>query len=58
MVFKVYENGMFSNLKQSEQSEQSSSNDKYVLLKVDNDLNTQSSDSDIPLFTPEKRNRT
>ena len=58
MVFKVYENGMFSNLKQSEQSEQSSSNDKYVLLKVDNDLNTQSNDSDIPLFTPEKRNRT
>ena len=49
---------MFSNLKQSEQSEQSSSNDKYVLLKVDNDLNTQSNDSDIPLFTTEKRNRT
>ena len=43
MVFKAFENGIFSNLKQSkqsEESEQSSSHDK-----LDNDLSTSSNAS-------------
>ena len=59
MVFKAFENGIFlkpKKLQQSEQSNQSSSDDKYTSLKLDNDLNTSSndfsSDLDIPLFTP------
>ena len=59
MVFKAFESGIFlkpKKLQQSEQSNQSSSDDKYTSLKLDNDLNTSSndfsSDLDIPLFTP------
>ena len=59
MVFKDFESGIFlksKKLQQSEQSNQSSSDDKYTSLKLGNDLNTSSndfsSDLDIPLFTP------
>ena len=59
MVFKAFESRIFlkpKKLEQSEQSNQSSSDDKYTSLKLDNDLNTSSndfsSDLDIPLFTP------
>ena len=62
MVFKAVESGTFLKPEQLEQSEQSSSDDKYTSLKWNNDLNTSSnelytsfsSDSDIPLFTPKK----
>ena len=65
MVFKAFESGIFSRLKQShqsEQSEQSISDDKYTSLKLDNNLSTSnnashislSSDSDTSLFTPKK----
>ena len=62
-VFKELESGVFSRL---EQSDQSSSDDKYASLKLDNDLNISnnaswnSSPSDIEnqLFIPiKKRNR-
>ena len=61
---EMSESGIFLKPEQSEQSDQSSSDDKYTSLKLD-DLNTSSnasnnsfsSDSNIPLFTPKKRNR-
>ena len=55
MVFKAFESGIISKLKQSEQS---SSDDKYTSQKLNNDLITSSNtsnDSDIPLFTPKKK---
>ena len=69
MVSKTFENGLFSWLKlskQSEQSDQSSSDDKYASLKLDNDLNTSSnassssfsSDKENQLFTPIKKKGT
>ena len=45
MVFKAFESGVFSRLEQSEQSDQSSSDDKYISLKLDNDLSTSSNAS-------------
>ena len=42
MVFKAFESGLLSELKQSEQSEQLSSDDKYTSLKLNNDLITSS----------------
>ena len=59
MLLKAFKSGIFSRLKQSEQS---SSDNKNTSLKLDNDLNTSSnmlhssfsSGSDIPLFTPKK----
>ena len=51
MVFKAFESGIFLKPKKLEQSEQSSSDDKYTSLKLDNVF---SSDLDIPLFTPKK----
>ena len=59
MVFKAFESGIFL---KPEQSEQSSSNDKYTSLKLYDNLNTSnnasnnsfSNDSDVPLFTPKK----
>ena len=53
----MFESGIFSKLKQSEQSEQpeqSSTDDKYTSSKWNHDLitsNNTSNDSDIPLFT-------
>ena len=61
LVYKPFRNGIFLKTKkvqQLEQSEQSSSDDKYTSLKLDSDLNTSSvsssSDSDIFLFTTKK----
>ena len=59
---EMSESGIFLKPEQSEQSDQSSSDDKYTSSKLDNDLNTSSnasnnsfsSNSDIPLFTPKK----
>ena len=57
MVFKAFESRIFLKMKQSEQpeqSQQSTSYDKYAFLNLDIKLNTSrkaSSDSDIPLFT-------
>ena len=46
-MFKAFESGIFSRLKQSqseqsEESKQSRSDDKYTSLKLDNDLSTSS----------------
>ena len=63
MVFKELESGVFSRL---EQSDQSSSDDKYASLKLDNDLNISNnasrnsfpSDIENQLFISiKKRNR-
>ena len=57
MVFKAFESRIFLKMKQweqPEQSQQSTSYDKYDFLNLDIKLNTSrkpSSDSDIPLFT-------
>ena len=59
MVFKAFESRIFL---KPEQSEQSSSDDKYTSLKLYDNLNTSdnasnnsfSNDSDVPLFTPKK----
>ena len=45
LVYKSFRNGIFlktKKLQQLEQSEQSSSDDKYTSLKSDNNLNTSS----------------
>ena len=67
MVFKAFEGGIFSNLrdnsKQSEESKQLSNYNKHFLLKSDNNSNTSnsvsgiilSSDSGTSLFTTTKK---
>ena len=65
IVFKALENVTFlkpKKIEESEQSEQSSSDDKYTSIKLDNDVNTSSnasnkcfsSDLDISLFNLRK----
>ena len=51
MVFKTFKSGIFLKPEESEQSDQSSSVDKYTSLKLNNDLNTS---GDTSLFTREK----
>ena len=45
MVFKAFESRIFLKSEESEQSDQSSSYDKYTSLKLDNDLNTSGNKS-------------
>ena len=65
IVFKALENVIFlkpKKIEESEQSGQSSSDDKYTSIKLDNDVNTSSnalnksfsSDLDISLFNLKK----
>ena len=58
IMFKVFENGIFSRLEQSKQSEQSRSDDKYTSSKLNNDLiisSNVSNNSGISLITPIKK---
>ena len=51
MVFKAFESRIFSRLKQSEQSEQPISDDKYTLIKLDDNLSTSNNASHISFST-------